>query len=356
MSEDNDEADVKMMCCASCGVAGGDDIKLKKCTACHLVKYCSDECQKEHRPQHKRECKKRAAELHDELLFKQPVSSHHGDCPICCLPLPIDPEKSSLFSCCSKRICHGCDYANQKREIEGRLQRKCPFCRKAVPKTDEEVNEQYMKRVEANDPVAMNQMGGIRYYEGDYKRAFEYWTKAAALGDVEAHYQLSCLYRDGQGVEKDEKKQLHHAEQAAVGGHHMARHNLGCVEGQRGHYDRAVKHFIIAAKLGDDQSSDKVKRLYKDGYASKDDFAAALLGHQAAIDATKSSQREEAAERIAEVNRQHKPSAMKLYSCSTLQPIAIDLLNSHRQHKDYFFSHNTAGAMRWAISRSGSNG
>ena len=187
MSDDTN----KVQCCASCGIAGdGGDIKLKDCDDCDLVKYCSDECQREHKSHHEEACKKRAAELYDEILFKQPESSCFGDCPICCLPLPIDLEKSILYSCCSKLICDGCNYANQKREIEGRLQRKCPFCRKAVAKTDEEINEQYMKRIEANDPVAMNQMGGIRYYEGDYKRAFEYWTKAAALGDVEAHYQL----------------------------------------------------------------------------------------------------------------------------------------------------------------------
>ena len=105
-----------MLCCASCGVAGGDDIKLKECTACHLVKYCSVTCQRDHRPQHKKECMRRAAELHDEILFKQPESTHFGDCPICCLPLPMDPSKYILNSCCSKYVCDGCDYANKKRE------------------------------------------------------------------------------------------------------------------------------------------------------------------------------------------------------------------------------------------------
>jgi hypothetical protein len=53
--------------CAGC--KGGDG--LKTCTACKLVKYCSVACQKSHRPKHKQECKKRAAELHDEALFKE---------------------------------------------------------------------------------------------------------------------------------------------------------------------------------------------------------------------------------------------------------------------------------------------
>mmetsp|Transcript_23824 Transcript_23824/g.38802 ORF Transcript_23824/g.38802 Transcript_23824/m.38802 type:complete len:190 (+) Transcript_23824:172-741(+) len=176
-----------MLSCASCGAAEVDDIKLKECNGCHLVKYCSDECQRDHKPQHKRACKKRAAEIHDEILFKQPESSHYGDCPICCLPLPIDLQKSFLFSCCSKYICGGCDYANKKREHEGKLHFKCPFCRKAMPKNDEENNEQLMKRIEANDPVAMCNMGTKRCKEGDFKTAFQYW-KAVALGGVLAHH------------------------------------------------------------------------------------------------------------------------------------------------------------------------
>eukprot|EP00984_Skeletonema_dohrnii_P020923 scaffold10323_cov163-Skeletonema_dohrnii-CCMP3373.AAC.1 len=44
-----------LMCCASCGTAEVDDIKLKKCTACYLVKYCSIKCQREHRPRARKE-------------------------------------------------------------------------------------------------------------------------------------------------------------------------------------------------------------------------------------------------------------------------------------------------------------
>ena len=280
--------------CASCGTAGGDDVKLKRCNACYLVRYCSVKCQKEHRSKHKKECKKRAAELRDEILFKQPENTHLGDCPICCLPLSLDLSKSGLNSCCSKVICHGCNYANQKREFEGGLQKKCAFCRKAVRKTNEEANKQMMKRIEANDPFAMCQMGKERYRLGDYKAAFEYWTRAAALGDAASNHQLSVMYHDGRGVEKDEKRALHHAEEAAIGGHHLARHNLGCTEEDNGRVDRAVKHYIIAANLGYGDSLEPIKKLYKAGKISKDDFNAALRGYQTAIHATKSPQREEA--------------------------------------------------------------
>ncbi len=291
-----------MMFCAFCGTAEAeddDDVKLlKKCTACHLVKYCGVKCQRDHWPKHKRQCKKRAAELRDEILFKQPESNSWGDCPICCLPLPIEDKQCTLKTCCSKIICKGCTYANRKRETEARLEHKCPFCRKIAPDNYEEQVERLMKRIEANDPVAMCEMGTERRNKGDYNSAVKYYSNAAALGDVEAHYHLSVLYHTGRGVEKDEKKQLHHLTEAAIGGQPNARNNLGCIEWGNGRVDRAAKHWIIASKLGNGKSLERVKELYKAGCVSKNDFNAALRGYQAAIDATKSPQREEAAEYV----------------------------------------------------------
>ena len=53
--------------CANCGKAGGGDgIKLKNCTACFLVKYCSVDCQKRNHKAHKNACCKRSAVLKDE--------------------------------------------------------------------------------------------------------------------------------------------------------------------------------------------------------------------------------------------------------------------------------------------------
>ena len=281
------------MFCASCGIAGADDVKLMKCTGCYLVRYCSVKCQKEHRPQHKKECKKRAAELRDEILFKQPENTHFEDCPICCLPL-IEEKDSALWSCCCKRICEGCLHANVKVEIEGKLDPKCPFCRTPLPK-DEEHKINYMKRAEANDPIGLCGMGKWSAEKGYFDRALEYFTKAVALGDIEAHFYLSQMYHDGDGVEKDEKKELYHLEEAAIGGHTVARHNLGCVEVRRGSLDRAIKHCTISANMGYRKSLESLAKLCRDGLVSKEDFVAALLAHQAAIRAAKSPQREEAA-------------------------------------------------------------
>lgn len=66
----------------------------------------------------------------------------------------------------------------------------------------------------------------------------------------------------------------------------------------KGNYERAAKHFIIGAKLGDDNSLESVKKLYQCEMVCKEDFAAALRGHQAAVNETKSPHRE-AAKRAA---------------------------------------------------------
>ena len=279
-------------CCASCGIAEIDDIKLKDCDGCDLARYCSDECKGEHKSEHEEDCKKRAAELRDELLFKQPEGSHLGDCPICSLPLPLESKKSAMYFCCSKVICNGCNYANQMREVEMRLQQSCPFCRKPLPETDEEENEQIMKRVEANDPVAIRHQGGERHNKGDYHSAFEYWTKAAAMGNVWAHHNLAVLYHDGKGVEKNEGEEVYHLEEAAIGGHPQARCELGCRAGLKGNFERAVKHWIIAATQGHDESIKWLMKAFKEGVVIKDDLDSALRAYQAAVEATKSPQRE----------------------------------------------------------------
>ena len=203
MSEENEPVET---CCASCGIAEIDDIKLMECDGCDLVKYCSDACRELHQPEHAGKCRKRAAELRDELLFKQPEGTHWGDCPICCLPLSLDMTKSATNTCCSKTICDGCNYANKRRAEQMNLFPSCPFCRKPVPNTEREMNERRKIRSKANDPAAICFAGLEHLEKGNKHRAFVFFTKAAELGNEEAHYQLSNMYQLGLGVRKDGRK------------------------------------------------------------------------------------------------------------------------------------------------------
>jgi TPR repeat protein len=301
MSSKNEAGDTTMLCCASCGAAGVDDVKLLKKCECGLVNYCSIACQKNHREHHEEECKKRLAELRDEILFKQPDGSHLGDCPICCLPLPI--SVSNVFiGCCSKIICNGCDRANQKREREAGLKHKCAFCREPLPETQEAHHKRMMERVKKSDPVAMRHMAKKCQSEGDYDGAFEYYTKAAELGDASSHFNLSALYEEGECVEKDVEKEVHHLEQAAIAGHPNARFNLGCEEANNGRFERAKKHWIIAANLGHEVSLKAIRVLYADGHASKEEYADALRAYQAAVEAAKSCERGKAEAFVKNVN------------------------------------------------------
>eukprot|EP00984_Skeletonema_dohrnii_P019046 scaffold9045_cov78-Skeletonema_dohrnii-CCMP3373.AAC.2 len=311
MSTDGLEA-ANIICCASCGIAELNDNKLKECPTCDLVRYCSVKCQREHRRHHKKAaCKERAAELWDEILFKQPESSHVGDCPICCLPLSLDNEKSPVFSCCITTVCMGCVLANRKREKQNKLQHACPFCRRPMAKTQKDSETNYIKRAAVNDPRALVQVGIYHNKRGDHQSAVEHFAKAAALNSVEAHHMLSVSYRNGIGVEKDKKQEVYHLEQAAIGGHPLSRCHLGCVEEGNGRLDRAVKHWIIAANLGDDDSIKALKNCYELEVVSKENYASALRGYQAAIDATKSPQRE-AADKAEEARKLCRCNACKL--------------------------------------------
>jgi hypothetical protein len=137
--------------CANCGK--GEELKatLKTCNACKLVKYCGRDCQIAHRPQHKNACKKRATELHDEALFRQPPKAE--DCPICFLLLPEALGGKMYMSCCGKILCSGCVFADFKQNQRG----ICPFCRAEVP-GNAGLFQQLNKRLQVNDLHAFYNM------------------------------------------------------------------------------------------------------------------------------------------------------------------------------------------------------
>ena len=103
---------------------------------------------------------------------------------------------------------------------------------------------------------------------------------------------MSDAYRQGHGVERDVRKEIFHLEEAAIRGHVVARFNLGYYEYENRKMDRAVKHWIIAANHGDDQSMKLLRDLYAGGYVKKEDMEAAFRAHRAAVLAMKSPQRD----------------------------------------------------------------
>ena len=286
-----------MSTCANCGKGEESSGDLKACTACKLVKYCNRECQIAHRPQHKKACKKRAAELYDGQLFKD---HPREECPICMLPLPILYEKhtgTTFFSCCGKNICNGCIYA--MRKTGGKNMKLCPFCKAPPTRLPEEEVESIKKLMEKGHADAFNQLGG-HYEDGtsgmpqDRAKANELYLKAGELGCANAYYNLGLSYNEGAGVEIDKKKAKHFYELAAMNGDLHARHNLGCVEGQAGNYHRSYKHFMLSAGAGCKESLNAVKGGYMGGIVTKEEYANTLREYQKSQDETKSDARDKA--------------------------------------------------------------
>ena len=287
--------DDDIILCANCGKGEESAGDLKSCTACKMVKYCNRDCQIAHRKQHKKECKKRAAKLHDEALFKQPLPPE--DCPICMLPLPSLDTGHKYYSCCGKEICSGCVHAVAIRDID---EQKCPFCRTPAPDSEEEAIEINKKRVEVGDAIAIFDLG-IFYDNGkcgmtqDQDKAMELYHEAGELGCAEAYFNIGNAYYNGRGVDRDEKKANHFDELAAMGGSVYARHNLGCSECRVGNWDRAIKHWLIAAGSGNNNSVKGIQQLYTDGHATKEDYTKALQAYQEYFEDVRSEQRDQAA-------------------------------------------------------------
>ena len=297
----NNRNDATVHCCAECGVAGG--ISLKACMSCKLVRYCNVNCQRNHWKKHKKECKQRAAELHDEALLKDPPAKE--DCPICFILIPIglvccvslppatissvpirdfananeelaNKAMEQYYSCCGKSICSGCIHSFCE---SGNLD-NCPYCNAEVDKTDEEYVEDIMKRVAANDAGAMYILGSTYEYGGkglqhDHAKAMELYARATDLGSSKARYNLAVIYRK----EGDLKKAKFHTEAAAMAGHEEARNMLGNIEFESGNKEQAVKHWIIAASAGNFVAMHHLKRCYENGYVSRESIDSTLTAY-----------------------------------------------------------------------------
>ena len=278
--------------CAACGKEGNsEDMNISN--KCKSVKYCNATCKKKHRKKHKKACERRVSELHDEQLFKDhPLPE---ECPICLLPMPTTDQ--TFQTCCGKLICDGCIYAMLMSEGKD----LCAFCRTPPPYSDKEVIKRLKKLMDKGDGEAFNTLG-LAYQRGeyglaqDYQKASELYLKAGELGCSSGYYNLGQSYREGTGVEVDEKKAKHYYELAAMGGDIMARHNLGGNEYEAGNLQKAMKHWMIAAKAGEEDSLNIVKKGFMAGLVTKDEYADTLRSHHERQNEMRSDEREEAEE------------------------------------------------------------
>ena len=231
-------------------------------TACKMVKYCNRDCQIAHRPQHKNACKKRAKELNDEVLFKQPQLK---DCPICFLTLPMLNTGSRYQSCCGNVFCAGCLFGVLDRLDKD--EQNCPFCRTPAAADHEEAVNRMKKRVEVGDTKATGILGsyGTNGLPQDMNKALELWHRAAKLGDPLSCRNIGNVYYQGNGVEQDLKKAEHYWELAAIGGNACARYYLGRIEASAGNLVRAIKHLLIAVVGGHEGALNTINKCTSQG-------------------------------------------------------------------------------------------
>ena len=155
--------------------------------------------------------------------------------------------------------------------------------------------------MDARDPEAIRYLGGIHYQgkyglEKDESRAIELWSEAAELGSTKALSKLGMAYYNGMGgMAQDEAKGISYVESAAMQGDASSRHLLGIIEMENDQIDRAVRHFLISAKMGLKESLDEIKDMFAKGHTTKDQYVECLKGYQDAVEEMKSPQREEAA-------------------------------------------------------------
>ena len=237
--------------------------------------------------------------ISDDVLFKQPPQNE--DCPICLLCLPTLASGSYYHVCCGKINCSGCNYAPVYDNLGNTMnEKKCPFCRTPAPYSVEEYNERLQKQVELGDAKAIFILGcNYSYAEDgfpqDYDKALELFVRAGDLGCTKAYCSVGYAYENGSGVEKDKKKANHYFKLAAIEGNVNSRYNLGNSETRAGTVKRALKHYMIAAEGGNNNSLKQIQKLYTNGHATKGDYTKALRAYQAYLAEIKSTQRDKAA-------------------------------------------------------------
>ena len=193
-----------------------------------------------------------------------------------------------------KKVCCGCAVAAAKSNMLD-----CAFCRTPTRGDNASRLLSIQKRVDAKDPAALFYLA-CHYFRGGHglqknvPRAIELWKEASELGSPEAHFCLGNRFDDGDGVPRDSTKALRHWEKAAMYGNMEARYNLGNHEIHNGNVERATRHWLISAKMGDGDSLDNIKTVVTAGKASKLLYAEALKGYQIAIEEMRSPERDEA--------------------------------------------------------------
>jgi len=241
----------------------------------------------------------------DPDLFKPPPPRE--DCPICMLPLPFEYRTLAYRVCCGAVLCAAC-FEESKRVIEKTNVKKrkkklpllefcCPFCREPMDESHEKAIIRLRKRIELNDVVAhhclaQSYLGGSDGFPKDQRKAFELFLRATELGSLHAPVIVAECFGEGRGVNMDAAKEKHYLKVAAKRGDMLGRHCLGMVEWNGGNKSLAMKHWLISAAAGHDESLRQIKEGFMNGFVNRDEYAYALRTHQKVRDDAQSEERD----------------------------------------------------------------
>lgn len=220
------------------------------------------------------------------------------------LPLPLKAVECTFWSCCGKVICSGCIYDQVEADKkEGRITidtmraRICPFCR------TEEINnntiEKDVKLAKAGNHNAIYRIGsynfhGEKFLQQDKEEGIKWWRRAAEAGSPWASHNLGVCYMDGEVVGKDVGRALEYFQKSAELGAPQAFVGIGTVLMEKDAVKEAYLNHRKAVICGysDKRVFDLLRKGYKDGFLTKEEYAYTLREHQKASDEMKSESRE----------------------------------------------------------------
>ena len=158
-------------------------------------------------------------EYHDQIIAnvcnrkEDPLSKWNPpeteDCPICLIPMPLEPGRSWYWGCCGKSVCWGCRMDSTKKSIDegGVVDLTCHFCREdyaeyTLNRTEKERTNMEFDRYEKGSGNGAFRVAKYYYFgaEGLKKnlpQSIKWFRKASDAGHGEACHRLGRLFQYG---------------------------------------------------------------------------------------------------------------------------------------------------------------
>ena len=157
------------------------------------------------------------------------------ECPIC-TEMNLALTKNGVFNgirmiCCGTLICRSCIDQMQQSALTTGIPFTCPIDRTPPPRNAKESFDLTMKHAKIGRPWAQEMIG--QYYNNGHgvtqsdRKAFEFYSLAAAQGDANSQNWVGTLYRNGKGVTQSHEKAFLFYQKAAEQGLANAQTNLG---------------------------------------------------------------------------------------------------------------------------------